>query len=187
MLSMRTWVKMDEAGGADGLADADLADALVDAGEHDVHDADAAHQQADGRDDAAAHAGVANLLVDGLQLVLLGAEAEILDAAMGEHEDVARLLQRGFELLEAGHFEVDVGEPVVRDAAGVAGGAEAQPGGVERHVDRLVLAVERPVAAASPAARARGTGLLFLALVSWPLPAPSSPARFRSARTCRRW
>ena len=33
-----------QAGGANGFADADLADALVDAGQHDIHDADASRQ-----------------------------------------------------------------------------------------------------------------------------------------------
>ena len=146
MLSMSTWMKMDKPGRADGLADADLADALVDAGEHDVHDADAAHQQADGGDDAAAHAGVVNLLVDGLQLVLLGAEAEILNAVMGEHEDIPRLLQSRVQLVETGYLQADVGEPVVRDAAGIAGGPEADPGRIERHVESEVLALEGPVA-----------------------------------------
>jgi len=37
-------------GGADGTADANLASALEDGGEHDVHDADAADEKRDGSD-----------------------------------------------------------------------------------------------------------------------------------------
>ena len=105
-----------------------------------------------------------------LQLVLLGAEAEILDAVMGEHEDIPRLLQRGLQLFETGDLQADVREPVVRDAAGVAGGAEADPGGVERHVESQVLALEGPIAAAAPAFAAGRAGLRFLRLLLGLLP-----------------
>ena len=47
--------------GADGLADADLPGALGDGDQHDVHDADAAHQQGDGGD-AAQHQGLHHAL-----------------------------------------------------------------------------------------------------------------------------
>ena len=50
--SMRNWVTMLFALGADGPADADLPGALGDRHQHDVHDADAAHQQGDGGDAA---------------------------------------------------------------------------------------------------------------------------------------
>src|ERR1019366_2161809 len=151
-----------DPGRADGLADADLADALVDAGQHDVHNADAADQQADCGDDAAAHAGIMDLLVDGLHLVLLGAEAEVLDAVMDEHEDIPRLLQGGLHLVQAGYLQANVGQPVVRDAAGIPGGPEPDPGGVERHVEGEVLALEGPIAAPAPAFPAGGTSLRFL-------------------------
>ncbi len=96
-------MKIVAVGRADGLADADLADALGDAGEHDVHDADAADEQADGRDDAAAHARVADGGGDVLRPVLLGPEGEILDALVRVHQDVAGLLQRRFQRVDVGH------------------------------------------------------------------------------------
>src|SRR5207237_7451571 len=106
--------------GAHGLANANLANALVDASQHDIHDANAAYQQANGRNHAPAHARVADLFVDALQLVFLSAKAEILNAPLSEHQNIAGLLQRGLQLFEARHFQINVREPVVRDAVGVA-------------------------------------------------------------------
>ena len=44
-LSVMNCMRMAEPGGAQGLAGADLPGALGDRDHHDVHDADAAHQQ----------------------------------------------------------------------------------------------------------------------------------------------
>ena len=107
----------DVAGGrADGLADADFAHALGDAGEHDVHDADAAHQQADAGNEAAAQAGVVDEGVDLVGPVLLRPKAEVLDALVGAHENVADLLQGLGQLVHAGDLHVrpeSRGSPVV--------------------------------------------------------------------------
>src|SRR5438093_12418681 len=81
---------------------------------------------------------------------------------VSEHENVSRLLQGGFEVGQIGDLEVNVREPVVRDAVFVAGGAEAEPGRIEGHVNRLILARERPVAPVTPAAPAGRTSLRFL-------------------------
>src|SRR5262249_49234649 len=105
-------------------------------------------------DHAAAHARVANLLINALQLVFHGAKAKVFDAAMGEHQDVACLLQGGFEVLQIEDFQINVCQPVVRDAIGFAGSAEAEPGGADRDVDRLIFPRESPIAAASPASHA---------------------------------
>ena len=48
--SRRNWSGF-RAGGAEGLADSDLANAGAHVGQHDVHDADAAHGQRDGGDE----------------------------------------------------------------------------------------------------------------------------------------
>ena len=121
--------------------------------------------ETDGGDNAAAHARVADLLVDALQLGFLGVEAEVLDAAMGEHEDVSDLLQGGIELIEGLDFDVQVGQAVVGHAVGVADGAEAHPGSVERHVDGEVFTVKGPVAV-SPA-RAPGGADFGLPAAVW--------------------
>ncbi|OQB94821.1 MAG: hypothetical protein BWX84_00118 [Verrucomicrobia bacterium ADurb.Bin118] len=80
-----------------------------------------------------------------------------------DHQDIAGLLKRRFQLIEIGDLHVYVREPRIRNAAAVVGGAETQPGRVQRDVNRLVFAGERPVAAAkSPGprrARHRGLGL----------------------------
>ena len=114
-------VKDRQAGGADGFANPDLADAFVDARQHDVHDPNAAHHEADGGDDASAQARVANLLVDGLELVFLGAETEVLDARDGSAGHVASLLQRRFQGLRSVTFmsmlDKWVGMPFRSDAA----------------------------------------------------------------------
>src|ERR1035437_7675859 len=51
-------------GRADGFADADFAHPLGDTGEHDVHDANAAHQQANAGNETAAQTGVVDKGVD---------------------------------------------------------------------------------------------------------------------------
>ena len=64
-----------------------------DAGQHDVHDADAPDQEADAGDEAAADSGVVDESVDLLSPILLGAEGEILDGFVGAHQHVADLLE----------------------------------------------------------------------------------------------
>ena len=78
MASIRNWPNDVAAARAEGLANADLARALGDADQHDVHHADAAHQQAeagDGDGDQPDQAGDAVELLD--DLVRRG-EAEIV-------------------------------------------------------------------------------------------------------------
>ena len=104
-----------QRGRADRLADADFAHPLVDAGQHDVHDADAADDEADRRDDAAAQARVANLRVNALDLVLLRAEAEVFDAPMSHQQHVARLLQRRLQPVQVRHFQVNVRKARIRN------------------------------------------------------------------------
>src|SRR5260221_404010 len=53
--------------GADSAPHADFPDALGDAGEHDVHDADAADEEGDAGDEPAAHAGLVDILLDGVE------------------------------------------------------------------------------------------------------------------------
>ena len=139
------------------------ADALVDAGEHDVHDADAAHQQADHRDDAAAQPRVGDLLVDVLELVLLGLEGEVLDAVVGRHQDVARLLERGLQLVEA----MAVGCPILSSSSAslpeVAGESAAyfSPENA-RELANLILRLERDDDwSISLAQRSKARGLQF--------------------------
>src|SRR5205823_13710630 len=152
-----------QPGRANRFADADLADAFVDAREHDVHDADAADDQTDRGDDAAAQARVANLRVDALNLVFLRAEAEVFDAPMGHQQHVARLLQRGLKPIQTRHLHVNVRQARIGDIICSGGGAEPDPHRVHRHINRVVLAPERPAAAAAaPAAPARRTGLFLL-------------------------
>src|SRR5205809_6173865 len=76
-------------GGADGFACADFTDALVDAGQHDVHDADAADQKTESGDDPAADARIANALVDVFDLVLLSPKREVLDSVMGNQQYIS--------------------------------------------------------------------------------------------------
>src|SRR5439155_15379437 len=102
-----------------------------------------------------------NLLIDILELVLLGAESKIFDSVVGQHDDVACLLESRFELLEAGHLQIDIGKPIIGDAILVADSAKAQPGGIQWHVDRLVFSNECPISPATPTAVARRPGLRF--------------------------
>ena len=53
-----------EVGSADGFANSNFAHSFVDASQHDVEDSNATYQQADGRNNPATHAGVANGAVD---------------------------------------------------------------------------------------------------------------------------
>ena len=69
---------------ADGLADADLAGALGDADQHDVHDADAADKQGDGGDCAEEGGQRAGDGVDGVQQFGLAEGAEVVLVASGD-------------------------------------------------------------------------------------------------------
>ena len=105
-----------------------------------------------------------------LQLVLLGAEAEVLDAVMVSMRTLRACCNAGSSWSRTGDLQADVGEAVVRDAAGIAGGAEAHPGRVERHIEREVLALEGPIAAPAPAFAAGRAGLRFLRMLLGLLP-----------------
>ena len=111
-------------GGADGFADADFAHALGDARQHDVHDADAAHQQADAGDESAAHPRIMNEVVDLLRPILLGAKREILDALMRAHEHIADLLERFRQEVNVGDLQFQAGQARI---AGGAGGTARWP------------------------------------------------------------
>src|SRR5262245_28758429 len=78
---------------AEGFARADLANALIDAGEHDVHDANATDQQTQAGDDSTADARVADSFIDVFHLVFLRAESEIFDSIMRHHQNISCLLK----------------------------------------------------------------------------------------------
>jgi hypothetical protein len=69
-----------------------------------------------------------------LQLIFLSAETEVLDAAMGYHQDVARLLQGRFQVLESVTFRSMSLRRLSRCAVIDASRAEAHPGRVQWHV-----------------------------------------------------
>ena len=75
---------------ADGHADTDLAGALGDAHEHDVHDADPAHEQADGGDaeeEELEHGGDAGLR---LAHLFLGVDLEVGVGPLGDAVTLAQ-------------------------------------------------------------------------------------------------
>ena len=83
--------------GAEGLADADLAGPLLDRDEHDVHDPDAADQQADRGDDDHDQVGRAGDLVVEVEHRVLGQDGEVVGLAEG---DLAALAEEAGDLLD---------------------------------------------------------------------------------------
>ena len=84
-------------------------------------------EEADRGNDSTTEARVADLLVNAFELIFLRAETEVLNTAMGKHQNIARLLQGGLEMIEALHFEINVAQAIIGYAAQVAGSTESQP------------------------------------------------------------
>src|SRR5205823_6032211 len=101
-----------------------------------------------------------DLSVDALDLIFLGSETEILNAMMGQHENIAGLLQRGLEKLEIRDFEIDVGQPWVRNIVCASRGPKFYPHCVKRDIDGIVFSPEGPSFPGTPTAGAAGTHFL---------------------------
>src|SRR5206468_4179993 len=107
-------------GAADGFADANFADAFGDAGQHDVHNADAAHDEADAGDQSAAQAGVANGLADVVRPILGGVYLKILDALVGDQHGIASLLDGRPQHFDFRHADINPVNHQRRDVGGIA-------------------------------------------------------------------
>src|ERR1051325_3063141 len=91
---------------SDGFADADFADALGNAREHNVHDANPTDKQADASDEPSAEAGIANEGIDLVSPIFLSSESEVFDPFMGGHKDVADLLKCFGKKIGTGNFHL---------------------------------------------------------------------------------
>ena len=90
---------------SDCTPDADLSDALGDAREHDVCNADAAHDECDARDEDANKTGLLRLLLDGVAPFLSRIESEILNPTVGSEEDAAHFFERWLHIIRVGYLE----------------------------------------------------------------------------------
>ena len=88
--SARNWSRISSTARADGEADADLAGALGDADEHDVHDADAADEQRNAGDGAEQHGHDFGGLRGDFGDFLLGADEEVVFLAVGDAVTLAK-------------------------------------------------------------------------------------------------
>src|SRR5262245_42493199 len=139
---------------ADGLANANLAHALGNAGKHDVHNADSADDQANARNNAPAHARILNRGSNFFGLVFLRPEGEIFNPFMVEHQNISRLLEGWFQNVHTLYLQIEGGQPRVRRVIGAAGGAEFDEHRVEGDIHGVVFHSENPV----PTFGARPTG-----------------------------
>ena len=90
---------------ADGLADADLTGTLGDGDQHDVHDADAAHQQGDGRNAAQQHLLALVGLFGGVDVVVRRIDIVVAVAVSSfgvTDQALQKALQTGGSLLSGG-------------------------------------------------------------------------------------
>src|SRR5579862_5936402 len=120
--------KDGEPGGAYGFANPNFPDPFVNAREHDVHNANAAYQQTDRRDNPSAHPGVVNLLVDAFQLVFLRPKPEIFNPVVSQHQNIAGLLECWFQVVQVGNLQVDITQAIIRSPIIDTGSAETHPG-----------------------------------------------------------
>src|SRR2546428_7010788 len=120
---------------SDGAPDSNLARALEDAGQHDVHDPDAAHQKRDGGD------GDHHRAEKALGASLLGQQfgghdhAEVARAAMRGIQDPAHDVRRVNAVRGRVEAQVDAVNLVPRIAVGVF---QAVDGGVQGNVDETI-------------------------------------------------
>src|SRR5581483_10453059 len=129
---------------AQRAAHADFPDAFADRGEHDVHDADAADDEAD-RGDAAEgiHVAAARFL-EALQQVLARLEPDVLDAAVRVREDILHLLERVRHVLDVTELHVEHVDVLVDPIQRLRRG--------ERNEHRVIFLPDAPAADAVRAA-----------------------------------
>lgn len=155
------------ASGTDGAADADLANAFGDAGEHDIGDAETANEESNAGNESTTEARGADAALDAFKPVFARVEAEVTDAPVGEHENVAHLVDCGIELVDVGDADddaADFGIGSLVDAVDHGAGLEEILHGGQRDERRAVFPPEGVIAGTVLFIIAAGlaAGFLFL-------------------------
>ena len=131
----------------DRLAQADLARALGDRGQHDIHDADPTHSQRDACDAAQEDGQGIGHLGRGAQDVLLADDAEVIRSGSGvvpRPQHIGDATDHRCDFIRAGNLHADVANYIGASEAILAG----QAGLRRRERDNyLVILVEEPAAA----------------------------------------
>jgi hypothetical protein len=83
--------------GTDCAANTDLPNALGDAREHDVGDPDATNDQANAGNEAVTLADRAHAFFGAIEPLFPGVESEVLNAAMGDAQDIGEAIECLFE------------------------------------------------------------------------------------------